>query len=129
MGLPRRAKMLKVLVCGGRDFSDRDLVFSTLDAVRRKHGKSGLCIVHGSCPTGADALAEEWAKSRQTAYLGIPAEWDVYGRAAGPIRNKRMRDEIKPDHCIAFRGGSGTLGMIDLMREVGIQPWLVGWSE
>jgi hypothetical protein len=121
--------MLKVLVCGGREFSDRDLVFKTLDAVLEKHGEKGVYIVHGACPTGADALAEEWAKSRQVAYIGIPAQWDAYGRSAGPMRNKRMRDEIKPDHCIAFRGGTGTRGMIDLMREVGVQPWLVRWSE
>lgn len=120
---------MRILVCGGRDFADRDLVFQTLDAVVRKYGTAKLGIIHGACPTGADKYAEEWAKSREVAYIGVPARWKVEGKAAGPIRNKRMRDTTSPDQCIAFKGGAGTRGMIDLMREVGIEPWLVGWSE
>jgi hypothetical protein len=121
--------MPKILVCGGRDFPDRDLVFRTLDAVARKHGTETLAIIHGACLTGADKFAEEWAKEREVAYIGFPARWKTEGRAAGPLRNKRMRDATSPDHCIAFRGDRGTRGMIALMREIGIEPWLVGWSE
>ena len=120
--------MPKVLVCGGRDFSDRDLVFRTLDAVLKKHGDAKLAIIHGAC-AGADLLAEEWAKNREVPYIGVPARWKKIGISAGPERNKRMRDTTSPDACIAFRGGKGTRGMIALMREIGIEPWLVGWSE
>jgi len=121
-------KMPRVLVCGGRDFTDRDLVFKTLDAVLKKHGDTKLAIIHGACE-GADLIAEEWAKSREIPYIGVPARWKKIGRPAGPERNKRMRDTTSPDACIAFNGGNGTKGMIALMREVGIEPWLVGWSE
>ena len=121
--------MPKILVCGGRDFGDRDLVFKTLDAVAKKHGTKRLAIIHGACPSGADKFAEEWAKDREVAYIGVPARWKEEGRAAGPIRNKRMRDTTSPDHCIAFRGGDGTRNMIGLMREIGIDPWLVRWQE
>ena len=120
--------MPRILVCGGRDFSDRDLVFRTLDAVLKKHGDS-VAIIHGACPTGADNFAEEWAKDRQVPYIGVPARWKAEGRASGPKRNNRMRDTTMPDACIAFCGGRGTRGMVALMREVGIEPWLVGWNE
>ena len=118
---------MRVLVCGGRDYSDENLLWSTLDRVHEKYGDD-LVIIHGSCETGADDLAEKWAKDRQCDYMGFPAKWRKQRRAAGPIRNKRMRDKTKPDACIAFKGGTGTKGMIELMREVGVEPWLVGWE-
>lgn len=115
-----------VLVCGGRDFSDRQLVFDTLDRVLAKY-TDGLLVVHGSAK-GADLLAEEWCKARQVMYVGAPAQWDRFGKAAGMQRNRVMRDVCGPKACIAFRGGVGTLGMINLMREVGVEPWKVGWD-
>ena len=118
---------MKVLVCGGRDFSNRALMFSTLDRVREKHGDA-MTIIHGAA-SGADRLAEEWAKSREIDYRGFPARWRKHGKAAGPVRNKRMRDFATPDAVIAFPGGRGTQNMCDLMREHGVEPWCVGWPK
>ena len=44
-----------VLVCGGRDFADRDLVYRTMDKVLDKY-PDGLLVVTGAAP-GADAIA------------------------------------------------------------------------
>jgi hypothetical protein len=118
---------VRILVCGGRNFSDRELVFKTLDRVLDKHG-GYMTIIHG-CATGADALADEWSKLREIPHWCFPAEWQKFGAKAGPIRNKRMRDLANPTQCIAFPGGRGTLNMIGLMREVGVDPWLVGWPK
>lgn len=115
-----------VLVCGGRDFSDETLLFSTMDRVAAKYSE-GLMILHGAA-RGADLLVEKWCKSREVMYVGVPARWDKYGKAAGPHRNKMMRDLWEPKACIAFKGRDGTKGMIKLMREVGVEPWLVGWE-
>lgn len=115
-----------VLVCGGRDFSDRALLFTTMDRVLAKY-PDGLLVVHGSAK-GADLLAEEWCKARQVMYVGVPAQWDRFGKSAGMQRNRIMRDVWEPKACIAFKGGVGTLGMIGLMREVGVEPWKVGWD-
>jgi hypothetical protein len=124
---------VKVLVCGGRDFADKSLVDATLDKVFAKYGDE-LVIVTGAQRkrvgeryVGADYLAEEWAKSREVPYMGFPAQWTKMGKAAGPERNRRMRDEAKPDACVAFEGGTGTAGMCQLMEEIGIKPWKVGW--
>ena len=118
---------MKVLVCGGRHFCNGVLLFKTLDGVLSKHG-DGLIIIHGAAP-GADMLAEKWCKSRNVSYWAFPAKWKKHGKAAGPIRNKTMRDLSNPNACIAFKGGFGTKGMIELMREIGIEPWLVGWGD
>lgn len=115
-----------VLVCGGRDFIDRDLVYTTLDKVLSKY-PDGLMIVHGAAK-GADTLAEDWCKSREVMYVGVPARWKRFGKVAGMRRNRIMRDVWEPKACIAFPGGVGTRGMVKLMEEVGVKSWLVGWS-
>lgn len=114
--------MARVLVCGGRDYNNIHKVYEVLDRVYAKYGDD-MIIIHGSCPTGADDLAEKWAKDREVEYMGFPARWKKEGRAAGPIRNKRMRDEANPDACIAFPGGDGTAGMVALMCEIGAPVW------
>lgn len=43
-----------MIVCGGRHFDDRALVWDVLDYVRAKVGEPGMMLVHGDCPTGAD---------------------------------------------------------------------------
>ena len=120
-----------VLVCGGREFANRSLVDATLDKVLAKYGDD-LMIVTGAQRklvdgkyVGADYLAEEWAKSREVPYMGYPARWSKLARSAGPERNRRMRDEAKPDACIAFEGGTGTAGMCKLMQEIGVTPWKI----
>jgi UDP-N-acetylmuramoylalanine-D-glutamate ligase len=49
------------------------------------------------------------------------ADWDTHGKAAGPIRNKRMLDEGKPDLVVAFPGGRGTANMISQARKAGVE--------
>lgn len=117
---------MRVLVCGGRDFDDRELLFATLDRVHAKHGDA-LVIIHGAYK-GADLLGERWAKVREVPYCGVPARWLRLGGAAGPDRNQRMRNEFNPQACVSFPGGRGTRNMCELMREIGIEPWYVGWA-
>lgn len=110
-----------VLVCGGRDFSDYHALATFL----------GQCLPHrpthiltGGC-RGADKLAQTWA-----AVAGIPAstymaDWDRYGKAAGPKRNQAMLDDCQPDLVVAFPGGKGTADMIRRARieEVPVMQW------
>lgn len=101
--------MIRVLVCGGRDYADRNAVFEALDEVAERH--NGVRIIQGGA-TGADALAREWCVTRHESYMNFPADWKKHGRAAGPIRNRQMLDEGRPDVVFAFPGGRGTADMI-----------------
>lgn len=102
---------MRVLVCGGRDFSDAPTVCSVLNEIHRRRNID--LIIHGAA-RGADKLAEEYAISRNIRFVRFKAEWGRYGGAAGPIRNKRMLIEGRPDLVVAFKGGRGTRNMIDL---------------
>ena len=106
--------MTRVIVCGGRDFNDRNRAFTELDALNRE-----LCISHviEGGARGADRLGRLWAYERGIPYTTVEAEWNRYGKSAGFIRNKRMRDEYSPDAVIAMPGGVGTAMMIKLAKE------------
>lgn len=118
--------MYKILVCGGRDFNDRQLLFDTLESIRKskRHEEDNLEIISGMAK-GADSLAVEYAKA-----FGLPlnkffAEWEKYGKSAGYRRNTRMLVEGKPDLVVAFPGGKGTEMMIKIAKEAGIQTIII----
>lgn len=104
---------MRVLVCGGRDFSDTALVYRTLDEFARADHVD--CIIEGDAP-GVDRIAGYWAKKRRVDLRLFPAEWHKHGRAAGPIRNQKMIDVGKPDIVLAFPGGDGTADMVSRAR-------------
>lgn len=106
------------LICGGREFSDRnmfDCAMSTLLGARGCPAK----VVHGAA-RGADTLAGEWADRHAVDVVACPADWKANGRAAGPIRNSEMLRDHRPDLVIAFPGGRGTADMVAKAEKAGI---------
>lgn len=113
---------MRVLVCGGRDYTDRETLETELNfTTNPQHGgKWSFDLICGMA-RGADRLAYEWAQKHGITVLEFPAEWDKYGKRAGYLRNKQMLDEGKPDLVIAFPGGVGTANMIKLAEEAGVE--------
>ena len=117
----------KVIICGCRDFTDRDFAFRELD--RCLAGRRGMELVSGHA-SGADYLGELYAKARGIPCRVFPAKWNAYGRAAGPIRNREMllyiRDSDRPS-VIAFWDGRsrGTGNMIRIARDAGISVTVI----
>lgn len=112
--------MKRLLVTGGRDYSDVQAVNAALNAFREKYGISVL--ISGGAK-GADEAAELWAFHNGIAVDRYPvtkAAWKVFGRAAGPRRNARMLEEGKPDIVLAFPGGNGTRDMTLQAKAAGL---------
>lgn len=111
--------MSRVLVCGGRDFADADLLNSELDRIHDWSLDGPITsLIHGGA-RGADTLAGKWAKANGVPVRVFPANWQEHGRGAGHIRNQQMLDEGKPDLVVAFPGGAGTANMIQRARKAG----------
>src|SRR3954454_19716065 len=110
--------MTRVLVCGGKDFYDRDGLYAALDGLHADH-RFTVVIAGGS--RGADTMAYDWAVWRGIRTKVYKAQWERYGAAAGPLRNQRMLDDGHPDLVMAFPGGKGTAGMIALARQAGVK--------
>lgn len=136
---------MKALIFGGRNYRDEAALFAYLDRLQ-EHFAAGrdeliTCVVTGAA-SGADFLAERWARQREIAYRGHPAPWHTHGdwcrcqsrqvplpivcKAAGPWRNSEMlrREHVKSfpiSLAIGFPGGAGTADMARLVEAAGIQ--------
>lgn len=85
----------------------------------RGFGFDRVVLIHGGA-RGADMLAAHIGRSMGLEIEAHPARWDVYGKAAGPLRNKEMV-ELGADLVLAFPVGEsrGTRGCMRLAREKG----------
>lgn len=118
---------MRVLVCGSRTFDNEGLLYLTLSSLHFDNEFS--CVIEGEAK-GADTLAREWAESRLVPVERYPADWGTHGRAAGPIRNRMMLEEGKPDLVVAFLAKSlaeskGTANMVKQAMAAGVKVQLV----
>jgi hypothetical protein len=112
-----------VLVCGSRDYIDYTKVYECLKSLEVSQ------VIAGGC-RGADALAVRASKACGYPFREFPADWQKFGKAAGPIRNQRMLDEGRPDLVVAFHedveNSKGTKDMIRRARSQGVPVRLIG---
>lgn len=92
--------MIRILVTGSRDWSDRDVV---LFALLRETPYGPATLVHGACPTGADAIADQLGRVAGYTVETHPADWEKYGNSAGQRRNTEMVN-LGATVCVAFIG-------------------------
>lgn len=109
---------MRALVYGGRDFKNYKTLWRVLDELDKTY--KFTCIIDGMAK-GADTFAFKWAINNGVPTERYPAQWEVYGKAAGPMRNIKMRDEGKPDIGIEFPGNVGTRHMTKTLKEAGIK--------
>jgi len=88
-------------IIGSRRFRDYELFCEICDPFKDQMSQ----IVSGGA-LGADTLASHYAKDNGIEFLVFPAQWRVYGKAAGPIRNQLIVDVA--DHMIAFLSPKST---------------------
>jgi YspA, cpYpsA-related SLOG family len=111
---------MRVLVCGSRNYTDAAAIDRYLDGL-----KEVTLVIEGGA-LGADRLAREWAIRHGVPFLTFEADWQTYGRSAGPIRNTVMLEEGKPDLAGAFptdgrlAQSRGTRNMVEKLRRAGV---------
>lgn len=132
---------MRVIVAGGRDFNDYQLMCARLDHFFQNVDKNKLVIVNGDGPglwdkenkcyiaEGADQLAKRYARENNIKIDSYPPDWNKYGKAAGPIRNKQMAENA--DALVAFWDGKsrGTGGMIKLAEEHSLKIRVVEYAS
>lgn len=134
--------MVKILVCGGRDFGDlppsnhelyeqclaeKMFVLRSLDTKLGSIPANDLTIISG-CAKGPDSIALEWAATNGTYVKRFRADWGSYKKAAGIIRNKQMLEEGEPDVVLAFPGGTGTANMKSIAKAAGVKVIEYTWE-
>jgi hypothetical protein len=122
--------MVRVLVCGGRDYINQDRVNEILDQwLYDEEGYPHLSsLIHGGA-RGADTCAARWAIDRDVPVTCYPAQWNTYGKSAGYKRNQQMLDEGKPDEVICFPGGRGTEMMKNIALKAGLPVFEIDYDD
>ena len=105
---------MKVIIAGGRDFNNYDLLCRKADKILSRQDE--IEIVSGTAK-GADKLGEMYAKERDFSIKRFPADWGTFGNSAGYRRNTEMATYA--DALIAFWNGksNGTKHMINIARK------------
>jgi hypothetical protein len=119
---------MRLLVCGGRDFSDVKLAHEKITKAIGTIFMTPPTIIHGGAK-GADTIAGEYAKINGFPCEVYEADWAAHGRAAGPIRNRQMIVEGRPHAVLALHGGRGTQNMIKQAISAGLTVWVVNKKE
>lgn len=124
---------MRVIVTGSRDWEGqraRTKVVNTLIAVEllARTLSQELIVVHGDCPTGADHIADQWARRRGVDVFAYPADWKM-GKQAGFWRNQHMAN-LGADLCFAFLkdASPSTTDMVARAEERGIKTFTVDWD-
>lgn len=111
-----------VAFTGGRNFDDPGLVrlvISRLADLFALAEPRQLVWHVGDCPTGLDESVRNLLPDAKV----WKADWDCWGKAAGPIRNGRMVRGI--DMLVAFPGGNGTADCVRQAEAVGVRVLFV----
>lgn len=125
----RKAETVKILITGSREWpNDQSTINMVTRALfhvlRTEQPEVAVSFIVGDCPTGADWALRQMADEAGLEYDMRIARWDLYDKAAGPIRNQEMVD-TRPDLVLAFpKPGSrnkGTLGCMLMAKRADIQ--------
>jgi len=107
---------VRLLICGDRNWSDGNAIREVIKSF------NPTIIIEGEAK-GADTLARLSANAMGIETLKFPADWQKYGRAAGPIRNSQMLKEGNPDVVVGFHykidESKGTRDMLTRAKRAG----------
>ena len=112
-----------ILVTGDREWNDVDVMMREFE-----HIPITCTVVHGGA-RGADTMAGAIAEAMGMVVVVVPAQWSVYGKRAGPIRNRLMYDTYQPNIVYAFHkhidSSKGTKDMITYAKKNGCSVRLI----
>lgn len=92
-----------ILIAGSRDFNDYKTAESYIDmCISNIRKKYEITVISGGA-RGADSIGEQYANKNGFAIKRYLPDWERYGKAAGPRRNKAMVE--KADYIICFWNG------------------------
>ncbi len=102
----------RIVIAGCRNYTDYEEAKKYIDfCIKDIRKKYTLIFISGDCK-GADKLGEKYAIENRFNIEKFPANWNKYGKSAGPKRNEIMAQ--KADYIICFwdKQSKGTKSMI-----------------
>lgn len=105
---------------GSRELRKKDhaLLTSVLKEIREKYGSS-MKVHVGDC-RGVDDFVRSHFAQEGTEVSIYKADWDVYGKSAGPIRNKKIVENSDVLYAFPRSNSRGTQSAMSEARRKGI---------
>lgn len=115
---------MNIVIAGSRNFNDYPLLQQTLSSYIKDLPKQPITIISGGAK-GADQLGERYAKEHKLSIQQFPPDWDLWGKAAGPIRNRKMAQVA--DVIFVFWDGKskGSQSMIQCAKNAKAQCFVI----
>jgi predicted Rossmann-fold nucleotide-binding protein len=123
------SRSLVIAAGGGRDLAWPQQRIAA-ELLARSGGRLVHLLLHGGA-RGADAAIGRAAQQLGWSALVMPAQWQLHGRAAGPIRNRALLEQAvaravarSSSSCltsvlvVAFPGGAGTASLVNEARRM-----------
>lgn len=113
---------MKTIIAGCRDIFNYQLVEEAV----RCCGWTPTEIFSG-CSEGVDQLGEEWAKQHKIVLRRFYADWSIFGKSAGPIRNREMAENAEALIALWDGVSRGTKNMIEeaINRKLLVKVYLI----
>ncbi len=106
----------RIVIAGCRTYTDyaeaKKAICRDLESLK----VDDVTILSGGC-RGADRLGERFAKEEGWNIEYHLPEWEKYGRAAGPLRNKHMIERCDAVICFWDGKSKGTASLIQYARK------------
>jgi hypothetical protein len=103
------------IIAGGRDIHDYELL---LDAI--EEAPFDITTVVSGGAKGVDAMGERFAEDMNLSLKIFNADWQTHGRAAGPIRNRKMAENAEALIALWDGKSRGTKNMIETATKHGL---------
>ncbi len=108
-----------IIIAGCRNYSNykeaKEFILSCISEYKKT---DRLTILSGGCK-GADLLGEHFAKEKGFSIKYYPADWKKFGKAAGPIRNKKMVEDCHGVICFWDGKSKGTASLLQFAQKAG----------
>lgn len=115
---------MKVIIAGSRH-----MPFSMFHLIDEAVKKSNFQVTEVVCglARGADMFGGKWAVNNSIPVKTFPADWDEYGKAAGPIRNQQMAEYADALIVFIWDGSRGSADMLKRMERMK-KPTFAVWN-
>jgi hypothetical protein len=117
---------MKLIIAGSREFTDYDYLVKVLkDSNLINSIEEVVC----GMARGADLLGKRFAEEHNIPVKEFPADWKLYGKRAGFVRNEQMA-EYGTDTLIFWDGVSrGSKHMINISRKAGLPTYVINYIQ
>ena len=107
---------MRTIIAGSRKCPHYHLVCQAVEEAGWK-----ITTVISGCARGVDTFGEQYAEEHGIPVERHPADWERFGRSAGPRRNQEMAQCAEALIAVLYPGSRGTENMIQQAKAAGLK--------